>query len=754
MHYLKPRSSLATPWLSLTLLSVALSSAYAQTSPAVEQDAGTVAAKKTDDGRTVLDTVTVSATRRKELIRDVPLAITKISTEEQLDLGAKDLTDVLQSVPGVTYNPSRGAAGTGDIVIRGVTTGIAANPLIGVYLDDVPVGGTVGITGGANAYDQRLLDLSSVEVLKGPQGTLYGASAMGGLLKYNTSIPESAFSSGLLGGEASKTGNGGGNYTAYGTVNVPLSQGVSALRAAVFYSKDGGFIDATGAGGGEDVNNGTVSGGRLSFGLRPYKGLDIRLAVQAQDAKYEGLGVASYSSDGKPIYGDLNRGELRYPEPFKITNNLASLNIEADLGWARALSITGYQTERSDRILDLNEVYSRVFPPFVTRVDTASDTKLDKTTQEFRLVSASGGAIEWLGGFFYNNEKSDSNANVVGTSVPGSPPPFTNGFKLADNNGTATHWKEAALYGTVVWNISRDFALTGGARLAHNTLDYSNHDFGVFSSNQVTEASSSESPATYLLAGRYKLTSMSSLYARAASGYRAGGPNTPTTNLQTGQTVSPPPYKSDSLWSYEVGYKADFADGLGSFDIAAFQTDWKDIQVTVFNAGVVYQTNAGKARIRGLEFGGVLRPISGLTLRASASLMDSKLLEDSAGLSGKAGERLPISPKSGASLNGRYEFSLGAAPSFVALNLGYVGDRTASFETNTSVPNYKLPAYTALDLNGGARVAGFDVGIYIRNLTDERGQVSAYTSIAGVGGPNLVSFIRPRTVGLTVNRAF
>jgi len=105
MHYLKPRSSLATPWLSLTLLSVALSSAYAQTSPAVEQDAGTVAAKKTDDGRTVLDTVTVSATRRKELIRDVPLAITKISTEEQLDLGAKDLTDVLQSVPGVTYNP-------------------------------------------------------------------------------------------------------------------------------------------------------------------------------------------------------------------------------------------------------------------------------------------------------------------------------------------------------------------------------------------------------------------------------------------------------------------------------------------------------------------------------------------------------------------------------------------------------------------------------------------------------------------------
>ncbi len=733
------------PWLALLPLAAAMGSAYAQSAPAPAE-------RKAEDAAT--QTVTISATRRLEAIRDVPVSITKISADAGLDLGAKDLTDVLQSVPGVTYNQQRGAAGSGDIVIRGVTTGIAANPLVGIYLDDVPIGGTVGVTGGANAYDQRLLDLSSIEVLKGPQGTLYGASAMGGLLKYNTRVPDAAFLSGLVGGEASKTQKGGNNYTAYGNVNVPLSAGVAGLRAAAFYSKDGGFIDATGAGGGQDVNNGTVTGGRVALGVRPYKGLDIRFAAQTQEAKYEGLGAASYGADGKAVVGDLQRGNLVFGEPSKITNNLVSLNVEADFGWAKALSITGYQTERNERILDLNEVYVRVFPPFVTRVDTSSSTKLDKTTQEFRLVSASGGAIEWLAGLFFADEKSGSNANVVGTSAPGTPPPFTSGFKLADNNGTDAHWKETALYGTAVWNLSKDLALTAGARLSRNSLDYVTRDTGVFSSGQTLLASAKESPDTYLLAARYKVTPTSSLYARAASGYRAGGPNTPSVNLQTGQTVRPAPYKSDSLWSYELGYKADLAGGAGSFDVALFQTDWKDIQVTVFDAGVAYLVNAGKAQIRGIEFGGVLRPLSGLTLRASASLMDPKLVEDSAGLSGKAGERLPLAAKTGASVNARYDFSIGSASSFAALNLGHVGERTASFDASATVPNYKLPAYTTLDFNAGTQLAGMDFGVYVRNVTDERGQVSAYTAIAGVGGPNLISFIRPRTFGVTLSRAF
>ena len=737
----------AMPWLTLTLLSATVGSAYAQVTP---QPAS--AESRTEEA--LKQTVTISATRRLEAIRDVPVSITKISADAGLDLGAKDLTDVLQSVPGVTYNQQRGAAGSGDIVIRGVTTGIAANPLVGVYLDDVPIGGTVGITGAANAYDQRLLDLSSIEILKGPQGTLYGASAMGGLLKYNTRVPDSALLSGLLGGEASKTQKGGTNYTAYGNVNVPLSAGAAGLRAAAFHSKDGGFIDATGPGGGKDINSGTVTGGRVALGLRPFKGLDVRFAAQTQEGKYDGLGAASYGLDGKLINGDLQRGNLVFAEPSKITNNLVSLNIEADLGWAKALSITGHQTERNQRILDLNEVYGRVFPPFVTRVDTASSTKLDKTTQEFRLVSASGGAMEWLVGLFYAKEESGSNANVVGTSAPGVPPPFTSGFKLADNNGTDADWQETALYGTAVWNLSKDLALTAGARLSRNSLDYTTRDTGVFSSGQTLLASAKESPNTYLLAARYKLTPSSSLYARAASGYRAGGPNTPTVNLQTGQTVSPPPYKSDTLWSYEVGYKTDLAGGAGSFDVALFQTDWKDIQVTVFDAGVAYLVNAGKAQIRGIEFGGVWRPAKGLSLRAAASLMDPKLVDDSVGLSGKAGERLPLAAKTGASLNARYDFAFGGASSFAALNVGHVGARTASFDANAQTPNYKLPAYTTLDLNVGTQLFGMDLGLYVRNLTDERGQISAYTAIAGVGGPNLVSFIRPRTIGLTLSRAF
>jgi iron complex outermembrane recepter protein len=733
---------------AFSLISLAVGQALAQSAPATPP-----AAARADEAAAA-QTITISATRRVEAIRDVPVSITKLSTDAQLELGAKDLVDVLSSVPGVSYNQTFGRSGSGDIVIRGVTTGIVTNSTVGIYIDDVPVGSTSGQNFGTSAFDQRLLDLANIEILKGPQGTLYGASAMGGLLKYNTRIPDATYFAGQAGGEASKTAQGGGNYTVFGNVNVPLGQGTTALRAAVFHAKDGGYTDATGPGGGKDVNSGTVSGARVALGLRPFKGIDVRLSAQTQETKYDGLGVASVDNNGNPILRELTQANLRYPQPSSERTNLVALNVEADLGFAKAYSITGYQTLRAANVIDANEGFLLLLPAFlgVTQIDMSSSNRLDKTTQEFRLVSAPGGSVEWLAGVFYANEKTDGATLWTPTLTPTSP--FPPGVPLLDNAGIETRWKETAVYGTVVWNVSPALALTAGARMSRNTLDLATRNAGLLTDGSRSQRTSSESPNTYLLAARYKVSPLSSVYARAASGYRAGGSNPSFLDPGTGQQLPSDPYRSDSLWSYELGYKADLPDRRGGFEVAVFQIDWKDLQVSLVANGVTTLGNAGKARVRGVELGSTFRPSAALTLRAAASVLDGKMLGASTGLGARDGERLPTAPKVAASINARYEFNAGGAPSFVAATLGHTGNRTVSFDGNLGAPNYTLPAYTTLDLNGGISVSGFDVGAYVRNLTDERGQVSAFTQFAGLGVPTWVNYIRPRTIGVTVSRVF
>ncbi|MBC7938608.1 MAG: TonB-dependent receptor [Chitinophagaceae bacterium] len=752
------------PVLAFTVMAMSVGQAFGQAAPAAPSSAAsapstanprpsspaTGSATATVD----LDTVTISATRRTELIRDVPVSLTKISTDAQLDLGAKELADILQSVPGLNFVKGLSNASGGEVVIRGVSTGVATNPTVAVYIDDVPIGGATGSSGGTDPFDQRLLDLGSIEVLKGPQGTLYGTASMGGLLRYNTRAPDSDYFSGLVGSEVSRTAHGGTNYTAYGFANVPLSQGVAALRVAGFRSGDGGYIDSTGPATAKDINGGTVTGGRVALGLRPIGNLEVRLALQSQETKLDGPGYASLDADGKPVAGELTRVNLAYREPINRRNNLASLNVEADLGWAKASSITGYQTEDVSLLRDSNEGYLRAFPSFlgVTGTVDSFDANLDKTTQEFRLVSPSGRTIDWLAGFFYTREKAGNTNLLTATLSPTSP--FPPGVPLLDNAGGEFKYRETAVYGTVVWNLSTDLALTAGVRASRVSQNSLLSDLGVITTNTVQDKSTKDSPETYLLTARYKISPLSTTYARLATGYRAGGVNASVINPGTGQTINQPPYTSDRLVSYELGYKADLPDRQGGFDVSIYQTNWSNLQTTVFSTGAGYIGNAGKARIRGLEFGGVLRPIRSLTLRTAFTLQQAELTEANPGLSGRAGERLPNSPKAAVSVSGKYEFTVGSASSFAALNIGYTGDRTNSFDANAGARNLVQPAYTLVDFNLGTNVSGFDVGLYVRNLTDKRAQLGLYSPFIQVGGPAQVAYARPRTIGVTASRSF
>jgi len=730
---------------ALGLLLTGATSAMAQTVTA--PDAATAAPEAKPATSLVLDRVTITATRREQRLRDVPVSISKINTDEQFELGAKDLGDILQSVPGVNYDNGQNF----DKVptIRGVTNGADLNPGTGIYVDDVPVGSSSGLA--RQGFDQRLLDSQSIEVLKGPQGTLYGGSAVGGLLKYNSGTPDLRRLSGKAGSEVSTTQHGRTNYTLQGVVNAPLSQDTAALRVAVFQSQDGGYVDATGAAPGSGANRGKVGGARLALGLRPSQGLNIRLAYQQQDSNYQGSSYIKYKANGQPSAGDLvtDRG---YPDSYHVKDALTSLNVDYDLGWSKFYSITGHQKSSQAFGADFNDVFPRFLP--ITSVSGHLENSFDRTSQEFRLVSNSGGVVDWITGAYYSKENGSGSIDLAVTGAPVWSP-FPAGTKLVEpRSGGFPKFTESALYSTVVWNVSRDLALTAGVRLTHNTLDALSRDYGLITANKDTVGKTSESPTTYLLAAGYKLTPTANLYARAASGFRAGGTSAPVPDPVSGKLIDVPNYKSDSLWSYEAGYKADLPGGKGNFELALFRIDWKDIQQTVFNRGLTYSGNAGSAKIQGLELSGMLRATEAWTLRGAASLQDAKLNDASPGLGASAGDRLPGSAKVQVNLNSRYDFEAGGAPAFVAASVNYVGDRNASFEKATGIPYWKLPAYTTLGVNGGFTWTGIDLGVYVRNLTDERGQIAASTGNVTAGGSTLVSVIRPRTIGITASKSF
>ncbi len=717
----------AKPALALSALALAATAAMGQAAPppaAAASSAVARAASADDAADASLQTVTISATRRRELIRDVPLSISSVSAERLEEVGAKSLNDYLATQPGVLLQNSGAQDGNGYIIVRGLTLGSDTNSPTTVYIDDVPlVNGTL--------FDMSLLDLARFEVLRGPQGTLYGASAMGGIVKYITQDGDTSAFGGRVGLNLSQTHHGGANWLGNAVLNVPLKADVAALRVVAFGSKDDGWVTATGPIGKDKVNSRDASGGRINLLLTPTRELSVKISAMTQTRNADGNSRILYDYVTRaPAAGDLVYTQLTLAEPRKSQRDLYSVTLDYDLHWARFSSVTATQTAKDKSTTD----FSTLGTAF--GLDTAYvgvDTRTKKTTQEFRLVSQQAGTIEWLAGAYFEKYDLTLSQPIVGTAGGAT-------VDLGTTTGKRTYDEKAA-YGTVTYNLSPQLALTAGLRVAR----YDQTD-----GESPSQISFQETPGTYLLTARYRLTPQSSVYARAASGYRPGGSN-------FGNVTGPQSYGTDKVWTYEAGYKAAFPDAGATLEVAFFDTEWKDLQLFTPGANALafgYTDNAGKARVRGLEAAATVKPTSALSFTAALSLLDAKLLSDSPGLQALAGDRLPTSPKTAGSLTARYAFALAGQPSFAALGATYQGDRNTGFERSTSPLNYKLPAYTQLDLSAGTSVGRFDIGLYVRNLTDKRGQIGASTQETSNLGRTYVRVIDPRTVGVNLTASF
>lgn len=695
--------------------------------------------------------MTVSANRRREPAREVPMQVNTLSVLQLEQSGAKTLADYLGNQPGVDVK-NGGGSGFGSITLRGVSTGDETIATVGTYIDDVAYGSSTPFAlGSVGALDMGLLDLHHIELLRGPQGTLYGAGAMGGLLKYVTNEPNTSEFSGKVTLAASATRDGKMGHTESGIVNVPLKEDVAAMRVSLFRDQVGGYIDAVGPAAGEDINGGRTTGGRVSVLVEPSSKVKVRLTATAQSTKRDSSDYVDYNAaTGKPSDGELTRrGALR--EPYEVKVMVAAADIEYDFGWARFNSITSRQNNKINLQLDYTGIYAPLLAGAgldLIAVPVRQSTRVSKWTQEFRMTSPAKGRFEWLAGLYYDHQRG-SNRQLVNSTMRGG----AEGPNLVTAD-IPSQYREAAAYGDLTWNATPRVAITGGVRIARNEQDYKQKATGLLlgeGSNIVSD--SAETSKTYLATVRYALTPASNVYFRAASGYRPGGPNAVVKDFQTGQATAPLTFSHDSLWSYEAGYKADLLNKTLALEASVYDIRWDKIQQFFAVNGINVIVNGGKAHINGAELAAKYRPSAQWTMNAALAWVDARLSEDAPGL-GSDGARLPNSARVSATLSANYNFELGGRAAYAGVTERYVGERNAGFDANATLPNYKLPAYAVTNLQAGISFGDVQLALYLNNAFDKRAQLGGGTAFVGYGAPVNVTNLRPCTFGLSVAKAF
>lgn len=693
--------------------------------------------------------IVVTAQKRAERLIDTPQSVTAVSTADLQKLGATQLVDFVNTVPGLQFATQ--GAGKSTVSLRGITTGNDVSQTVGIYVDEVPYGSSSAFVKGALlALDVGLFDLDRIEVLRGPQGTLYGASSMGGIFKYVTRAPSFAGFGGSAQAGISSTHAGGTSYNGAVSLNIPVVSDKIAVRAGGFYSRDGGYIDNV-ATGQKDVDRGKIYGGRVDGLLKPVDDLSIRITGFAQDIRRDGSRYSDYSFSGIPLNGPLAQSHP-LNEPFKSNFRLVSATVNYDFGLATLVSSTSYQTSRNTFTQDLTGAYLAFLPLLgITGGQAVGYTEVDLTrkfTQELRLAAPSKSKLEWLLGAFYTREKSSSDqaTSIYGAGLAVFP------FKLSATTGPSTY-EEYAFFGDLTWHLTDRFDVTGGVRYAHNSQLTEQTGSGLLDAPQ-PRRTSGEGVVTYLANARYHLSDLATAYVRFATGYRPGGPNPLARGIVSGQLLFAPSFKSDTLKSYEAGVKAETTDRKLSVNASVYHISWDNIQVVAAIEGRTGLVNSAGAHIDGAELALAARPSRGVTFTGAFAYNHSALTQADVNLGAAKGERLPNAPRYSATVNADYVYVNSKLRPSVGATLRYISDRTVSFNSNVGTPQYRLPDYAQVDLRAGVTVGPVDAQIFVRNLFDTRGQLSGLTYLSSLGAPAQVTVMQPRTIGASLTTKF
>ncbi|MBA17413.1 MAG: hypothetical protein CMN73_13820 [Sphingomonas sp.] len=723
-------------WTALPLIGTAM--------PAMAQQAET-------GQRAGAQEIVVTAQKREENLLEVPLSISVVDGETLQQQGATSLVDYSNYVAGMEVS-SGGTPGLASVSLRGIsaTTSAAA---VGFYVDDAPIGSS-SLYGRGSEMSLDLLpyDIERLEVLRGPQGTLYGASSIGGLVKYVTVQPDLEQFGVRGGGELFMIDTAADpGWAGQVMVNAPLATGKLGITGSFAWRKTPGYVDSVNNADLADQNDVEQRGGRVSLLYRPTDNFSISLSGIWQATNADSAGRYAADLSGNRL-GNGHSSNNFVAEPFNASFDYYAASLDYDFGGASLTSTTTYSERHIQQVRDTSLVYGTLFPLLTGGLIPAGITPYDNTvslkkwTEEVRLASNGNGAFEWLIGGFYTHEDSTQDQTIRSYDMAGNVIPALDPLAIVQLPAT---YREYAVFGNATLHLGDMFAITGGVRWARNEQDFRQVSYGAIVPPADDPGTSSEDVVTYSVSPQLFLGENSMFYARVASGYRPGGPNVIVPGV-------PPMVKSDTLTNYEIGYKGALANGLVVVELAGFYMDWQDIQVATSFGGIGGLANGAAAESKGVEAALTITPTSGLTLGFTAAYTDATLSEDVPEISGIKGDRLPEVPKFSGSARIDYTMPVGDNDRVdFGIGVRHASSRLSLVESDPLTVSAK--PYTTVDANIGYRFdEHWTLRLYGRNLFNDKGERSRTLFTDGLNIPSYLAItpLQPRTIGLAADLAF
>jgi iron complex outermembrane recepter protein len=777
----------ASSRVSSLLISMALIAAGTASADPADTGTGSRAADRSD----VLEEIVVTAEKRVSTVQDTPISMTALSGGQMQEEGISGISGIIQAVPGISQRTA--GSGQTELEMRGLSSSGGAAPTVGFYLDDYPLTPPAAALNGKVVIDPDLFDVNRVEVLRGPQGTLYGSGSMGGTVKLVTNVPKLNDLEGAV--EATGASQSGGGFNRGGSLmlNVPLVNDLLAMRVVLTDKFTDGWISRYVLGEGFPVpttpcpgwagcvrgdvtavtptaivpriNWERLQGGRVGFLLQPTDALKIDAT-----AMYQKISMGGYDEyDLPPGNPDAHYQPFNNFEPFYDEFRLYGVTVTYDMSFAQLTSASAYYSREENQTSDVSEALYGVVGLFGVTIPEFYQIPFNETdstrqfSEELRLASTGTGPFQWIGGLFFS--KFESIFTEYNASVPlafislGGAAANPDGIIYQAHN--PYHMKQYAAFGEGTYAFTDFLKLTAGVRYYKfdSRADEETSGFATDSGNagatlnSFTQSNSGANPkVTLSFEQNHDLT----VYGTIARGFRPGGINQQIPSSIC--TISPETYGPDSTWNYEVGEKARMLDNRLVLNADVYYIKWTQVQQIVNQTcGYPLTVNAGNAASYGpeLELTALLTPQ--LTLTFSGTYTHSSLTSVNSAVTAvdpSLAPGLPILnvPKYTETTSLTYMTPVSDAYKFMArINNSYVGESTDIEYTYAT-----LPAYDLVGLRFGLvgdKLSGY---VFSNNLTNKQAELGINTTGFSWTIPSLERVVtnQPRTIGVDVQYKF
>lgn len=727
---------------------MALAFSVALSSPSVAQQSSTAA--------NALEEIVVTARKRSETILDVPISLAVVSAVDIQKLGAQDFTDLLRSVPSLTAYQN--GPGRTRVSIRGIANGggndndTQNQETVGIYLDEIP------ISLGAMNPELGLFDMQRVEVLRGPQGTLYGAGSLAGTIRLVSNKPNLTEVEGKAELDVGTISQGEESTSLKALINVPLVDDKLALRISGYRVDGGGYIDNV-LTGEEDINDTSATGFRVSSLWQASDNVSAELSYFNHD----------YSDNGRPE--DLDRApELSrdYPsfDGFDDELEIINLTVNANFNNMRLVSSTSYFDREVVNRRSLDDLFAIALPPGIVPSELVDSTEYEVFAQELRLSSDTEHALQWTAGAYadkkevlYLNTFPVPGADAV-LGVPSSTfgAPDDNLFFGFDDLTVKTF----ALFGEVYYTVDK-WTFTAGARYFDWQQDIEFYQSGLFNggANSDPRPQGNDDGVNPKFNIAYDLSDDTLIYAQAARGFRYGGINGAIPEAVCADELAQVQreggdtrfFDADKAWTYEIGSKGVVNQGRLRYNATVFHVQWEDTQTSrSFECGFGFRENVGDVTSNGVELELNAQLSEHWAVGVGGSYIDSTLDEDVPNLGAFNGDSAPFVPEFSYNASVDYERMLSdTVRGFVWANLQHVGERNTEF--SLQAPNNRtMDSYEIVNFRTGVEWGNYQLELYVNNAFDDRGVVRALRRPPF--DPDAVIRVHPRTIGATFRTHF